>query len=80
MSPTIGIMDLDQMIIEASRELCVTELKPKQHEAIPSYVSGHDSVLPTGYGKSLIYAVLPLVFDKLRGIDYFLVSFMVLLL
>ncbi len=23
--------------------------------------------LPTGYGKSLIYAILPLVFDKIRG-------------
>ncbi len=23
--------------------------------------------LPTGYGKSLIYAILPLVFDEIRG-------------
>ena len=33
--------------------------------------SGKDTfvALPTGYGKSLIYAVLPLVFDSLRGIQ-----------
>ena len=35
-----------------------------------SFAQGKDTfvVLPTGYGKSLIYAVLPLVFDAKRGI------------
>ena len=44
-------------------------LKPKQREAIASYVSGNDTfvVLPTGYGKSVVYAALPMIFDKLRG-------------
>ena len=43
--------------------------KPKQHEAIESYVSGNDTfvVLPIGYGKSVMYAALPMIFDKLRG-------------
>ena len=38
------------------------KLKPKQHNAIVSYVTGNETfvVLPTGYGKSLVYAILPL--------------------
>ena len=33
-------------------------------------MSGNDTFvsLPTGYGKSVIYGVLPPLFDKLRGI------------
>ena len=44
-------------------------MKAKQIEAITAFVNGKDTfiVLPTGYGKSLVYAVLPLVFDSLRG-------------
>ena len=36
----------------------VEGLKPKQMEAIESFVSGKDTfvALPTGYGKSLIFA------------------------
>ena len=50
-------------------ELGVQAMKPKQRDAILTYMSGTDTlvVLPTGYGKSLIYAVLPLVYNKLRG-------------
>ena len=37
--------------------------------AIKSFVEGNDVlvILPTGYGKSLCFALLPLVFDYLRG-------------
>ena len=40
-----------------------------QFEAVASVVSGKDTfvVLPTGHGKSLIYAILPMVFDYLLG-------------
>jgi len=39
----------------------IDEVKPKQREALMSYISGNDTfvVLPTGYGKSIIYALLP---------------------
>ena len=37
--------------------------------AIESFVEGNDVlvILPTGYGKSLCFALLPLAFDYLRG-------------
>ena len=68
-SVTISVEGLNRAVFEAAEKLGVKELKPKQHEAIVSYVTGNDTfvVLPTGYGKSLIYAILPVIFDKLRG-------------
>jgi len=57
----------------AVHHLGLEALKQKQCEAIQSYISGNDTfvVLPTGYGKSarksVIYAALPVIFDKLRG-------------
>ena len=43
--------------------------KEKQLAAVSSFVQGRDIfvALPTGYGKSLIYELLPHVFDKLKG-------------
>ena len=66
---TLTIDHLSEAISGAAHKLSITELKPKQHEAIISYVTGNDTfiVLPTGFGKSLIYAILPLVFNKIRG-------------
>ena len=39
-----------------------------QVEALKSFISGKDTfvILPTGYGKSVIYGVLPLMFDYLK--------------
>ena len=61
-------MDVSKAIEEVSGYLEVT-LKEKQREAIERFCSGNDVFvsLPTGYGKSLIFAMLPLVFDKIRG-------------
>ena len=64
-------MDVDKAIIEVSRDLGIV-FKDRQYDAIKSFCSGNDLFisLPTGYGKSLIYAVLPLVFDKIKGKCY----------
>ena len=50
------------------------KLKDKQVEAVCAFVEGNDTfvALPTGYGKSLIYGILPYVFDKLKGNLYIL--------
>ena len=47
----------------------IASLKAIQREAITRFVGGEDVFicLPTGFGKSLCYALLPLVFDYLRG-------------
>lgn len=56
-------------VTEVTRKLSI-DLKEKQLEAILKFLSGKDVFvsLPTGYGKSLIYEILPLVFDILKGI------------
>ena len=45
------------------------DIKEEQLMAIKEFVSGNDVFicLPTGYGKSLIYAALPDIFDEIRG-------------
>ena len=61
-------MDVDKAIKEVSKDIGLV-FKDMQYEAIKSFCQGHDSFvsLPTGYGKSLIFAVLPLVMDKMKG-------------
>ena len=60
---------LEKIIKESGPRLGYGELKNEQMKAILSFVHGNDTfvALPTGYGKSLIYAVLPYVFDVARG-------------
>ena len=60
---------IEEALSEAVRKLSFHEFKPKQKEAVLSFVSGRDTfvALPTGYGKSAIYAVLPFVFDYILG-------------
>ena len=61
-------MELERAISEAGDELSF-QLKPKQIAAVKAFVEGKDVFLslPTGYGKSIIYAILPIVYDKIRG-------------
>ena len=46
-------------------------LKQEQESALKEFVGGSDLFvsLPTGYGKSLCYGLLPTVFDTLRNRD-----------
>ena len=41
----------------------IDQLKPEQEQALQSFVGGHEVValLPTGFGKSLIFQLAPLV-------------------
>ena len=45
------------------------ELKEKQREALLRFCLGRDVFvsLPTGYGKSMIFGLLPMVFNILNG-------------
>ena len=60
---------IQRALNEAVRELGLSSLKAKQTEAILTIVAEKDTFLslPTGHGKSIIYGVLPRLFDKLRG-------------
>ena len=51
----------------AAKVLGYAQIKEKQMKIIEAFAEGSDvfGVLPTGYGKSLCYACLPLIFDKL---------------
>ena len=62
---------IDQ-INEAIAEVCVSfdyELRQEQTEAIRTIVSGKNCIvtLPTGFGKSEIYALAPLVMDRVNN-------------
>ena len=64
-------MEFQQAVDESLRELGYQQLKPKQFEAIQAFVAYKKDVfvaLPTGYGKSVIYGILPILYNKLRGI------------
>ena len=62
-------MDREHVLAEVVRTMGLQTLKPKQKEAVMAFLAGSDVfvTLPTGYGKSIIYAVLPGVFDRLKG-------------
>ena len=53
----------------AAEELGYCDMKPEQLQLVRKFVEGNDvfAVLPTGFGKSLCYACLPLVFDSISN-------------
>ena len=67
------IMDLQslrQIVCAAGHTVGIEKLTEDQINVIYSFVCGKDVFvcLPTGSGKSLCFALLPLVFDKIRGL------------
>ena len=59
----------DEALAETLSFLGISQLKDKQLEAVQEFAKGQDIFisLPTGYGKSIIYGILPVLFDKWRG-------------
>ena len=55
----------------ACQRLGYTKLKDEQLRTVRDVLSGLDTFvsLPTGYGKSLCYAILPWAFDELRNTE-----------
>ena len=64
------VITMDSVVEDVCKKFVIT-LKPKQIEAIQSFVSGNDvfCCLPTGYGKSMCYLLLPCVFDRSKSRD-----------
>ena len=62
-------MKMQDVIIESARAIGIHYLKPEQMKAMYSIIGGKDTFvsLPTGYGKSVIFAALPMAFDQLKG-------------
>ena len=60
-----------ELIRKAGQCLGYSKLKKEQEMARLSFISGIDVFvsLPTGYGESLCFALLPRVFDLLRGVE-----------
>ena len=56
------------VIERAVQQLGYANVKSEQLKVVTGIVEGRDvfAVLPTGYGKSLCYACLPIVFDQLQ--------------
>ena len=62
-------MEIREAAKSAAKDLGYPDLKPEQLDVVETFVKGRDvfTVLPTGFGKSLCFACLPIVFDKLLG-------------
>ena len=61
----------ERIILDVAEKMGIANLKPKQLEAISAFLSGRDVFvsLPTGYGKSIIFALLPPIFNRIRGMN-----------
>lgn len=60
---------LNDAIKHAMEKAGIETLKEKQLECIEKFMGKNDvfGSLPTGYGKSYIYALLPEIFNFIRG-------------
>ena len=68
-------MDIKAVLEDVTKELNLN-LKSKQTDTVLHLYSGNDVFvsLPTEYGKSIIYGILPLVSDRMKGIITSLLS------
>ena len=60
---------MEDIIKRAGNHLGYDTIKPEQLKVVSHFLKGVDCfvILPTGYGKSLCFALLPLVFNALRS-------------
>ena len=63
--------DIENIIGAATNCFGINEVKEQQLSALKNYLKGYDvfCILPTGYGKSLIFQTFHLCYDKLHGYD-----------
>ena len=63
--------DLERVCVEAAKAIGFDTLKDHQLQVITGFVGGRDvfGALPTGYGKSLCFTLLPSIFNLLLGRD-----------
>lgn len=67
----------EDCVVFASKSLGLDfSLKDKQLETLSAFYNGHDcvSVMPTGYGKSVIFKCLPWLCLCKRGLQYPLIT------
>ena len=67
----INYQQMERAIESACKRLGYSKLKEEQLRSVVDVLSGRDAfvIFPTGYGKSLCYAILPWAFDEVRSID-----------
>ena len=60
---------VSEAIESAAKAMGYDTLKPEQKKAVSDFVNGRDVfvALPTGFGKSVCYGCLPVVYDILRS-------------
>lgn len=65
--PSYSTEQIEKAIAKACHVVGIT-LKEKQREAVVTFVRGSDVFvsLPTGFGKSMCFVLLPLIYDVLR--------------
>ncbi len=63
------LLTISKAIEESAKCIGFSYLKKEQQEAMEHFVNGKDTFvsLPTGYGKSVIYAALPGAFNRIKG-------------
>ena len=68
MTDTRGV---HRAIERAVQQLGYASLKDEQLKVVVGIAEGRDvfAVLPTGYGKTLCFACLPVVFDQLQAVN-----------
>ncbi len=70
MAINISNAEIVYIVCETAKGAGYLSLKAEQQQAILNFVSGRDVFvsLPTGYGKSLCFVLLPNIFDSIRKV------------